>query len=350
MPIHALYALSAALLFGMATPLAKLLLVSVHPLMLAALLYLGSGIGLACVLGLWRQSRTLPKGAEWVWLAGAVLVGGVVGPVLLMLGLQGFSASGASLLLNSEGVLTALLAWYVFKENFDRRIALGMLAILAGALVLGWPGISGLSSLSGGSGYSAALIVAACLAWAIDNNLTRKVALVDAGFIAMAKGLAAGSVSLGLAWANGAVLPAHGVIAQVALLGFASYGVSLVLFVLALRHLGTARTGAYFSVAPFAGAVLSVWLLDEPVTPQLLWGGALMAVGVLLHLVERHAHSHQHAALAHDHAHTHGADPHHEHAHETPVAAHTRHSHWHQHTPLEHSHAHFPDAHHRHKH
>ena len=235
----------------------------------------------------------------------------------------------------------------MFKENFDRRIALGMLAIVAGALVLGWSGVSGLRD---GSATSAALIVVACLAWAIDNNLTRKVALVDAGFIAMSKGLAAGSVSLCLAWANGAVLPRYGVIAQAALLGFASYGVSLVLFVLALRHLGTARTGAYFSVAPFAGAVLSVWLLDEPVTPQLRWGGALMAVGVLLHLVERHLHSHRHAALAHDHAHTHGADPHHEHAHETAVAAQTRHSHWHQHIPLEHSHAHFPDAHHRHKH
>nr|WP_315430409.1 EamA family transporter [uncultured Albidiferax sp.] len=347
MPVHALYALSAALLFGLATPLAKLLLNSVSPLMLAALLYLGSGLGLACVRLLRRQSTVLPQGPEWLWLAGAVLAGGVAGPVLLMLGLGGFSASGASLLLNSEGVLTALLAWVVFKENFDRRIALGMLAIVAGALVLGWPGPAG---LQGGSLASAGLIVAACLAWAIDNNLTRKVSLADAGFIAMAKGLAAGSVSLLLAWASGAVLPPASVVAQAALLGFASYGVSLVLFVLALRHLGTARTGAYFAVAPFAGALLSVWLLDEPVTWQLLLGGALMALGVLLHLAERHVHAHEHGPQEHDHMHTHGADEHHRHDHPFPVAAGTSHRHLHQHLPLVHTHPHFPDAHHGHRH
>ena len=347
MPIHALYALGAALLFGIATPLAKLLLASVSPLMLAALLYLGSGIGLSCARGLWRGEGRLPKGGEWLWLAGAILAGGVAGPVLLMLGLGGFSASGASLLLNSEGVLTALLAWFVFKENFDRRIALGMLAIVAGALVLGWPTQTG---LQGGSAASAGLIVAACLAWAVDNNLTRKVALVDAGFIAMAKGLAAGSVSLLLALASGAALPAAPVLAQAALLGFASYGVSLVLFVLALRHLGTARTGAYFAVAPFAGALLSVWLLNEPVTLQLLWGGALMGVGVLLHLAESHAHAHVHTPLEHDHVHTHGDDVHHAHDHDFPVAAGTTHQHLHRHAPLEHAHPHFPDAHHRHRH
>ncbi|WP_394788433.1 EamA family transporter [Rhodoferax sp.] len=347
MPIHALYALSAALLFGLATPLAKLLLVSVSPLMLAALLYLGSGLGLALVRLLRREAVLLPQGREWLWLGGAILAGGVAGPVLLMFGLAGFSASGASLLLNAESALTALLAWCLFKENFDRSIALGMLAIVAGALVLGWPSQGG---LQGGSLASAGLIVAACLAWAVDNNLTRKVSLADAGFIAMAKGLVAGSVSLLLAFAMGAALPPVGVAAQAALLGFASYGVSLVLFVLALRHLGTARTGAYFAVAPFAGALLSVWLLDEPVTLQLLLGGALMAVGVLLHLAESHAHPHTHAALEHDHSHTHGDDTHHSHTHAYPVPAGTRHAHPHRHTPLVHTHPHFPDAHHRHSH
>ncbi len=353
-----MYALAAALLFGMGTPLAKMLLANVNPLMLAALLYLGSGLGLAIARAVQYKSRperaVLPQGAQWLWLGGAVLAGGIVGPVLLMLGLQNFPAADASLLLNSEGVLTALLAWFVFRENFDRRIALGMLAIVAGGLVLSWPreGVPGV----GGSIFPALLIVAACLAWAIDNNLTRKVALLDAGFIAMSKGLVAGSVNLALAWAMGASLPDAGIVAQAAVLGFASYGASLVLFVLALRHLGTARTGAYFSIAPFAGALLAVLLLGEPVTVPLLIGGALMAIGVALHLTERHEHKHTHEPLLHDHEHSHAdingvmVDIHHAHSHATPVAPGATHQHVHQHASLAHTHAHFPDAHHRHGH
>ena len=347
------YAIGAALLFGMGTPLAKLLLAEVSPLMLAALLYLGSGLGLALVRAVRRERAVLPQGLQWLWLGGAVMAGGVVGPVLLMLGLQNFPAADASLLLNSEGVLTALLAWFLFKENFDRRIALGMLAIVAGGLCLSWPrdGAPG-----GGSVGPALLIVAACLAWAVDNNLTRKVALLDAGFIAMSKGLVAGSVNLGLAWVSGASLPGAVIVAQAALLGFASYGASLVLFVLALRHLGTARTGAYFSIAPFAGALLAVLLLGEPVTLPLLMGAVLMGIGVALHLTERHSHSHTHEPLLHDHEHSHGdsngegGDVHHAHQHAQPVAPGVRHQHEHQHVSLAHTHAHFPDAHHRHSH
>ncbi len=352
-----MYAIGAALLFGMGTPLAKLLLADVSPLMLAALLYLGSGVGLALVRALeWvvgRERTVLPHGTQWFWLGGAVLAGGVVGPVLLMLGLQNFPAADASLLLNSEGVLTALLAWFVFKENFDRRIALGMLAIVAGGLVLSWPR----DSLPGGGGIlPALLIVGACLAWAIDNNLTRKVSLLDAGFIAMSKGLGAGSVNLALAWATGASLPGAEFVAKAAVLGFVSYGGSLVLFVLALRHLGTARTGAYFSIAPFAGALLAVLLLGEQVTVPLLIGGVLMAIGVALHLTERHGHKHTHEPLLHDHEHSHadakgkGGDLHHAHDHALPVPAGVSHQHVHQHVSLAHTHAHFPDAHHRHGH
>ena len=348
-----MYAIGAALLFGMGTPLAKLLLADVGPLMLAALLYLGSGLGLALVRGLRREHAVLPRGTQWFWLGGAVLAGGVAGPVLLMLGLQNFRAADASLLLNSEGVLTALLAWFVFKENFDRRIAVGMLAIVAGGLVLSWPRDAG---MGGGGILPALLILAACLAWAIDNNLTRKVALLDAGFIAMSKGLVAGSVNLGLAWATGASFPGLAIVGQAALLGFASYGASLVLFVLALRHLGTARTGAYFSIAPFAGALLAVVLLGEPVTLPLLMGGVLMAIGVALHLTEQHSHTHTHEPLLHDHEHSHddangeGADLHHAHSHAEPIPPGIRHQHKHQHASLAHTHAHFPDAHHRHGH
>ena len=346
LPRGVLAALLAALLFGAGTPAAKVLLAAASPWLLAALLYLGSGIGLAA----WRRLRGAPAvrlaGGEWRWLAGAVVAGGVIGPVLLMVGLNGLTASTASLLLNAEGVFTALLAWTVFRENVDRRVALGMAAIVAGGLVLSWPGqvgaVAWLPALS---------VTGACAAWALDNNLTRKVSLNDASWIAMVKGLAAGATNLLLALALGAHWPALPVVGAAALLGFASYGASLMLFVVALRELGTGRTGAYFSVAPFFGAVLAILLLGDALTAQLLGAGALMAVGVALHLSERHQHRHRHDPLAHGHAHVHGAgDEHHDHLHTPPVAPGTRHSHLHQHTELPHSHPHFPDAHHRHGH
>ncbi|GIX22476.1 MAG: membrane protein [Gammaproteobacteria bacterium] len=282
-------ALAAAVLFGAGTPLAKLLLEHAGPWLLAALLYLGSGLGL-WLLRQVRQSPTtqLARG-DWLWLAGAVATGGVAGPVLLMTGLTAMPASGAALLLNAEGVFTALLAWFVFKENFDRRIALGMIAIVAGAVVLSWPaeGTVEFASL-----WPALAVLGACLAWAIDNNLTRKVALSDASWIAMVKGLAAGATNLVVAVSLGAAWPGAAPVLGAALVGFFSYGTSLTLFVVALRHLGTARTGAYFSGAPFFGALMALALLHEPVTVALLLGGTLMAVGVALHLTERHVHEH----------------------------------------------------------
>ena len=336
-------ALGAALLFGAGTPFAKLLLSHVDPWLLAALLYLGSGTGLWLVRRLRHAEAVRPSRAEWGWLAGATLAGGVVGPVLLMVGLSSMSATGASLLLNAEGVFTALIAWFVFKENFDRRIALGMLAIVAGAVILSWPGDATLHVELG-----ALAVLGACLAWAIDNNLTRKVSLSDASFIAMTKGLAAGSTNLLLAWKFGATWPATSTLGAAALLGFLSYGASLVLFVVALRHLGTARTGAYFSVAPFFGALLGVLMLNEPVTAQLLMAGALMAVGVWLHLTELHGHPHTHEADEHTHEHVH--DAHHQHVHPEGSDDVERHSHAHTHVVMTHSHGHFPDAHHRHSH
>ena len=340
-------ALGAALLFGAGTPLAKWLLMVVDPWLLAGLLYLGSGLGLT-LYRLLRQGTTARLApAEWPWLIGAVVAGGLVGPVLLMLGLSDMQAAGASLLLNAESVLTALLAWFVFRENFDRRIALGMLAIVAGALILSWPA-AGRAESAFEQIWPALAVLGACLAWAIDNNLTRRVALADASWIASLKGLAAGSVNLMLALALGAAWPSAPQIAGALIVGLFAYGVSLALFVVALRHLGTARTGAYFSVAPFFGAALAVPLLGEPVGPRLLVAGALMALGVWLHLTEHHGHEHTHAALEHDHEHEH--DAHHQHAHDQPVPPGHRHSHRHRHEPLAHEHAHFPDAHHRHDH
>lgn len=338
-----LAALAAALLFGGGTPFAKLLLGSISPWMLAGLLYLGSGIGLT----LYRVIRAAPSAslpmAEWPWLAGAVLFGGIVGPVLLLFGLKGMPASGAALLLNAEGVLTALIAWFVFRENFDRRIALGMALIVAGAVVLTWPGEARFSGM-----LPAFLVVGACLAWAIDNNLTRKVSLADASWIAAIKGLVAGSVNLTIALVLGAGMPSLSVITGALAVGCLSYGASLALFVVALRHLGTARTGAYFSLAPFFGAAIAILMLGESISAGFVIAGGLMAVGVWLHLTERHDHRHTHAAIEHEHSHIH--DEHHQHEHAEPVAPGVRHTHKHKHEPITHTHAHYPDAHHQHRH
>ena len=340
--VGVLAALGAALLFGVGTPAAKLLLEAASPWMLAGLLYLGSGVGLWLFRLVRRQPRVRLAGAEARWLAAAVTAGGVLAPVLLMWGLARMRAADASLLLNAESVFTALIAWFVFKENFDRRIALGMMLIVAGALLLSWPG-----QLRFGVVLPALAVVGACLLWALDNNLTRKVALADASFIAMTKGLAAGATNVLLAWLAGAEMPGPVVVLAGALVGFASYGASLVLFVVGLRHLGAARTGAYFSTAPFAGALLAL-LLGDALTLQLAGAGAFMAAGVWLHLTERHSHGHRHEPVEHEHAHVH--DDHHRHDHSEPVPPGTQHSHPHRHESLTHAHDHFPDAHHRHEH
>lgn len=341
-------ALSAALLFGASTPLAKLLVGDMSPLLLAGLLYLGSGLGLG-LLSLVRGARNAEAAKamriparELPWLLGAILFGGVVGPALLMWGLVQTDGATASLLLNVEGVLTAVIAWLVFKENADRHIVLGMLAIVAGGVLLSWE--PGGATLSPG----ALLIVGACLAWAIDNNLTRKVSSNDAMLVACLKGLIAGLCNTGLALALGATLPSLPAIGSSMLVGFLGYGLSLTLFVVGLRTLGTARTGAYFSAAPLFGVVIALALWPQAPSTLFWLAAALMALGVWLHVRERHEHQHTHEALEHAHQHRH--DEHHRHQHDFPWDHAEPHAHPHRHEVLTHKHPHYPDIHHRHGH
>lgn len=335
-------ALASAVLFGISAPLAKVLLGDVSPWLLAGLLYCGSGVGLISYRLLSRKDRVRLERKDLAPLIGAVVSGGVVAPVLLLLGLSAMPASGASLLLNAEAVFTATLAWVVFREHLDRRILLGMLAIVAGAAVLSVP-----YGIELGTPLPALAILGACLCWGLDNNLTRKVSLNDPTWLAAVKGAVAGPVNLVLALVMGARLPSAYTLVGSLALGFVAYGLSLVLFIRALSGVGTARAGAYFAVAPFVGAVLSV-AMGEPITWSLALASTLMALGLWLHLTERHEHEHTHPAVEHTHLHTH--DAHHQHEHEIPVPAGTRHSHPHTHEPIAHSHEHYPDAHHRHGH
>lgn len=291
-----------------------------------------------------RAERITPLGrTDLPWIGAAVAFGGIAGPAVLMLGLARTDGASASLLLNLEAAFSAVIAWVAFRENVDRRVLLGMLAIVAGGVVLSWQQVPRAGELAG-----PLLIAAACLCWALDNNLTRKVSGGDAAAIACLKGLAAGSANVALALWQGAAPPPPGATFAAGLLGFAGYGVSLVLFIVALRELGTARTGAYFSVAPFFGAALALPLLGEPATTVFWVAAALMAVGVWLHVTERHAHAHTHEPLEHAHSHVH--DEHHRHAHEPGIEVAEPHSHRHRHGRQAHSHPHYPDLHHRHHH
>jgi drug/metabolite transporter (DMT)-like permease len=345
-----LLALLSAALFGVSTPAAKILLGTVHPAILAGLLYCGAGLGIA-VLRRVAKPLLVPNAAaetplsrrDAPWLAGAIAAGGVVGPLLLMAGLTRTDAAAASLLLTLEGVATALLAWFVFREHFDRRIAVGMGLLVAGAVALSWTGQPSFSGLLG-----PLAIAGACLAWGIDNNLTRKVSLADPLQVVELKGLVAGPVNLLIGLSAGGALPAAPALALAGLVGFIGYGVSLALFVLALRELGTARTGAYYATAPFLGTLAAILFLHDPVTPQLLTAGVLMGAGVWLHLTEDHQHEHQHEPMEHDHLHTH--DAHHQHGHGPNDPSGEPHAHRHHHERLRHTHPHTPDMHHTHDH
>jgi drug/metabolite transporter (DMT)-like permease len=346
--VGARLAIASALLFGVSTPLAKSLLGDgVSPFLLAGLFYLGSGAGLGLVrmgqggLGLPPAEATLRR-SDIPWLALVTASGGVAGPILLMLGLGTTPASTASLLLNLEGVATMAIAWVAFREHVDRRLLLGAGSILAGAALLSWQG----GPVKFGPGALA--IAGACIAWGIDNNLTRKLSAADPVQIAMAKGLVAAAVNLAIAFGLGAALPSAIAMAVAVVIGFLGYGVSLVLYVRSLRHLGAARTGAYFATAPFIGAAVAIPMFGEPLTARLVVAGLLLAIGLYLHLAEAHEHEHVHEAIGHAHRHSH--DAHHRHPHGADDPAGDPHAHWHVHAPLRHSHAHYPDPHHRHGH
>ena len=325
-------AILAAALFGASAPLAKLLLGSIAPVPLAAFLYLGSGLGLLLYRFLQKlkpHGQTKEAGitkTDLPWLAGAILAGGVAAPIVLMSSLRNTPAVTASLLLNFEGVATTLIAALFFREAIGRRIWLAIFCITAAGILL-------TGDFQGGWGFSVSAfgVIAACIFWGMDNNFTRNISAKNPQSITIIKGLGAGSVSLVLALTLGNPLPGILIILKAMLLGCFSYGVSVMLFIFAMRNLGAARTSAFFGTAPFIGAILSIILFHE--WPGLLFVGVLliMAVGVFLLLNENHSHRHIHSAFEHEHSHRHD-DEHHHHVHENQeIPGDGQHSHRHVH-------------------
>ncbi len=338
-PRGAASGLTAALLFGVSTPVAKLLLPGVGPFMMAGLLYLGSGVGLS-VLGPALGRREAPlRRSDAPALAAIVAAGGVAAPVLLMLGLARLDGMAASLLLNLEAPFTIGLAVAVFGDSLSGREAAGAFAVVAGGVLLAAPG--GALDWAG-----VAAVAGACLGWAIDNNLSQRLALRDPVALVRVKSLAAGSFNVTLALAAGERLPGPWLLASALATGLVGYGVSIVLHIAAMRALGAARQAALFATAPFAGAIAAVPLLGERLSLREAAAGAAMAAGVATIVRARHGHEHAHEALQHEHVHVH--DEHHRHEHAGP--ADEPHSHVHSHAPLVHDHPHLPDAHHRHGH
>jgi drug/metabolite transporter (DMT)-like permease len=345
--------LASAVLFGASTPLAKLLLGGIPPVALAGLLYAGAFLGLAVYRGAAgcarRRSRSQGSAGEaplekrdLPWLAGAILSGGIGAPILLMLGLSRVTGFAGSLLLNFEAAATALIAVFLFRENAGRRVWAAIALMTAGGVLLSWNSGQGRLELSG-----PLLILAAMAGWGLDNNLTRQISDKNPVQIAMAKGLVSGAFSLGLAFALGqGVSPDLPVFAGLAV-GALGYGLSLVLFIKGLKGLGAFRAGALFSIAPFAGALVSILVLGDRIKPGLAAAGLLMAAAVVLVVRDRHAHAHHHDRMTHSHAHIH-SDLHHDHAHEGDVRE--PHLHGHVHEGTDHFHGHWPDSDHRHGH
>jgi drug/metabolite transporter (DMT)-like permease len=340
----ALCGLSAAALFGLSTPLAKRLLGEVSPQLLAGLLYLGAGVSLHA----WRVVRPETREAALTrsdagWLAGIIVAGGVVGPLLMLIGLNRISGVTASLLLNLEAPFTMALAVLVFREHLGRYGLAAVAFILSGALLLNVERSSGVFDA-----WGAAAITAACLAWAIDNNLTQRLSARDPVALVRIKTLAAGSINVAIALAMGSELPGVAAVCGALAVGATGYGLSVVLDTYALRLVGAAREAAYFATAPFVGALAATVILGEALESSDVAAMTLMVLGVVALLRERHAHTHAHEPLEHDHLHVH--DAHHQHAHGPGVSTTEPHAHAHRHAGLVHDHPHVPDAHHRHRH
>lgn len=339
------YALFAAFLFGLSTPLSKILLNDLSPLMLAGVCYLGSGIMLYVLSLFQKASAESPLEKNDIpYVVGFVFCGGVIAPIMLFTGLRLINASSTSLLLNFELILTILVSWVFFREHIGLKLGISAILITLSAILL----CLDIKSFKFSSGYGPLLVISACLMWAIDNNLTGKVSIKNPMNIAMIKGLCGGTINLFMAAIINQLTLNIRSLFYGTIVGFISYGLSLYFLVLAMRHIGTSRAVALFGINPFIGTVFSILLLNESLSIEIVIAFFLAGFAVFLILGEKHHHFHKHEYLEHEHLHIH--DEHHEHKHLTTVPEKLPHSHKHIHVGIEHSHPHTPDAHHKHKH
>jgi drug/metabolite transporter (DMT)-like permease len=344
-----IFIIISASLFGISTPLAKLLVKNIPPVALAGLFYLGAFAGLS-LYSIARRKRLIDpdkkvvslEKKDFFWLAGAVLTGGIIGPISLMMGLTLVSGFSASLLLNLEGLATAIIAVFIFKENAGKHLWLALVCMTIAGLFLTWDPGQGKFNLVG-----PLLILLAMVCWGIDNNLTRNISDKDPIQITRIKGLVAGIISLSLALILGMKILLDLKIALALLLGSFSYGISLVFFIKALEKLGSSRAGAFFSFAPFIGTIASLIILREWIGWVMFPAAGFMIIGVWLIISERHSHLHLHKSITHTHSHKH-SDRHHLHEHSGTFFE--PHTHEHTHFELSHIHVHWPDTHHRHGH
>lgn len=347
--IFAIYALVAALFFGASAPLTKLLLDEVQPVQMASFLYLGSaaGLGFYALLRCFSSGGTHKEAGlkkhDIPWLAGATLSGGVLAPIALMLGLKYTPAATASLLLNFESVATALIAVAVFREAIDKRIWMAVVFITIASILLS-------IDVQGKYGFSisAASVLLACVFWGLDNNLTRHISSKDPVLIVVIKGAAAGVFVFITSLATGCSMPGPLTLFLSLLVGLCCYGFSIVFFILAMRGLGSARTGAYFALAPFIGTALSFVIFQDMPNTLFIVSLPILIAGVILLFRENHSHLHVHCEMEHEHSHNHD-DIHHWHLHDTTEQS-MKHSHPHKHEYMVHAHPHAPDIHHRHQH
>lgn len=338
---YILQALLAALFFGASAPIAKLLLGDVPPVLMAAFLYLGSGTGISLIKLYQRLTKNQKEAGirrpDIGWLAGAIISGGILAPIILMFSLKNTPASTASLLLNFEGVGTTLIALFFFRESISRRALAAILIITLASIFLSTDLASGFGLSLGALG-----VILACVLWGVDNNFTRNISAKDPLTIVAWKGLVAGSFSLLLGLGLGQQPPALSIILRILLLGFVSYGLSTMFFIYSMRGLGAARTSALYGTAPLAGMLLSIVIFRDPITLPFALAAILMMVGAYWLANEEHAHFHIHMPVVHEHRHSHDEF----HLHDGHIETH---SHEHEHPHSQHEHGHMPDIHHRHE-
>lgn len=343
------YIIIAAILFGASAPFSKLLLSDIPPLQLAGLLYLGSGLFLLIlylVKNIFIKAKVEAKlqKTDLLWLAGAVISGGILAPIALMFGLSITPAATASVLLNFEAASTTVIAAFFFREHIGKRVVVALAVLTIASIVLAM-------DFSGNFGFSfgALFVLLACILWGVDNNLTRNISLKDPVVIVIVKGIGAGSFSFVLSLMTGSPFPSLSHTIPALLVGGFCYGASLLLFILALRGLGSARASSFFASAPFIGAGLSFLIFKDAPTIQFFVALPIVLAGTFLLFSESHLHFHAHDEFEHDHVHTH-PDEHHNHSHGSDIPDSDMHSHNHNHESLCHSHGHLPDIHHRHAH